>query len=761
MAANSIVVNTILNTAGFNRGAANMRNSIFSLSGTISKLGMMIAGAFSVTALVNFGKSAIELGSDLSEVQNVVDVTFGNMSSKIDDFAENAIKQFGLSEKSAKQYASTMGAMLKSMGFDTGNALDMSTTLTGLAGDLASFYNLTSDEAFAKIRSGISGETEPLKQLGINLSVANLEAFALANGITKSYDAMTEQEKAMLRYNYLLKATSDAQGDFARTSQGWANQTRILSEQFNSLKATIGQGLINAFTPVVRWLNTIIAKLQTVADGFKALTEYLFGTQETEKAKESLEDVAQGYDDITASTEEATKAQKNNLSGLEELNVIGKENSETTASGVYGEEVSVEEVKNAEDSAEATDKMQEAIGKLKKDYPKLLKFFENTSKKLKEIKYDFEIGDFGELGGDVSDLAVGFYNFITEALGEVDWKGLGEDIGDFLAGIDWIEVIKSGIKLKFNIWKAVADVWFGMFDAAPVETAIITSLATLKFTGLGAVLSDAISKAIGGSTLVNAVTSAFSSLGGIGGILTMDMATIVGAGSVAEIGMAIGTGIIGGIIAAIAGWNIGQELYEFINGEEIEMTFSEQMGAIIESFKDGSWKDAISLWGQDIKSAFVYIWDETVQGIKAKINLLIAFINAMLSSVAGGINTLIESLNGFSFEMPEWLKYTSYSPLAGKTFQFNIPKITSKKIPYLATGAVIPPNAPFMAMLGDQKSGNNIEAPEGLLRQIVREEMASVNVTFSVEGDPYGIFKVSRKQAQEYYDRTGKPPFPT
>lgn len=243
----------------------------------MSRIKGIVAGALSIAAITSFSKSCIELGSDLAEVQNVVDVTFGSMSENVNQFAKNALEAYGLSETSAKRYTSTMGAMLKSMGLTTQQAFDMSTSLTGLSADMASFYNLDTQTAFEKIRSGISGETEPLKQLGINMSVANLEAYALANGITKSYNAMTQQEQAVLRYNYLLSVTADAQGDFARTSDGWANQTRILTERFNALRASIGQGLIYALTPVIRVLNQLLERLLTVADAFSSFMARITG----------------------------------------------------------------------------------------------------------------------------------------------------------------------------------------------------------------------------------------------------------------------------------------------------------------------------------------------------------------------------------------------------------------------------------------------------------------------------------------------------
>lgn len=222
-------------------------------------------------------RGTLKLGSDITEVENVVDVSFGNLSKKAYDFAENAARQFGLSELFAKQYSGTMMAMLKASGVAQTAAADMSITLAGLAGDLASFYNLDTDEAFTKIRAGISGETEPLKQLGINMSVANLEAFALAKGITKSYQAMSQAEQTTLRYNYLMSVTGEQQGDFARTAGTWANQVRLLSLNFQSLKAVVGQGLISAILPAVKVLNLLLGKLMQVAEAFRRFMYTLSG----------------------------------------------------------------------------------------------------------------------------------------------------------------------------------------------------------------------------------------------------------------------------------------------------------------------------------------------------------------------------------------------------------------------------------------------------------------------------------------------------
>ena len=209
--------------------------------------------------LMDFGKKGIELASDLEEVQNVVDVTFGGGADKIEAFAQSASSSFGLTELQAKQFSGTIGAMVKSMGLTEKEALDMSTALVGLTGDMASFYNLDHETAFEKIRSGISGETEPLKQLGINMSVTNLEAYALSKGIRTAYKDMSEAEKVNLRYGYIMQQTADAQGDFVRTQDGYANQVRILQNNLDTMAANIGSTLIPMFTSAASWMNSLFA----------------------------------------------------------------------------------------------------------------------------------------------------------------------------------------------------------------------------------------------------------------------------------------------------------------------------------------------------------------------------------------------------------------------------------------------------------------------------------------------------------------------
>lgn len=252
------------------------------------------------SAFVDFAKEGLATASDLEEVQNVVDTTFGADGAKaIDEFAKSAAASFGLSELSAKQFTGTMGAMLKSMNVDEGAVEEMSTALAGLAGDMASFYNLDPEEAFAKLRSGISGETEPLKQLGINMSVANLEAYALAQGIETAYKDMTQAEQATLRYNYIMQATSAAQGDFVKTSDSYANQQRIMQLNMENLGASIGSTLLPYMTELTGALNGLLSGEMDTS----ALVETISGM-----ALQAAEGIVEGLPAITEAASEIVTA---------------------------------------------------------------------------------------------------------------------------------------------------------------------------------------------------------------------------------------------------------------------------------------------------------------------------------------------------------------------------------------------------------------------------------------------------------------------
>lgn len=283
-----------------------------------------------VQVVKDFAAASVGVASSLKEVQNVVDVTFGDQADTINDWAKDAKKNFGMTELQAKQYASTIGAMGKSMGVADGELVGFSENLSGLAGDMASFYNLDYDTAFQKIRSGISGETEPLKQLGVNMSEANLQAYAMEKGMGKAYKTMTQGQKAMLRYNYLMDTTKDAHGDFARTSDELANSGRVLESTWTELQANVGNALLpmmnagqHLLTDFMEGINSLFEEppkdeltkqVESFIGGLKDLKKsvndsesaYLSSMKMADANKEKARGLLDTYDELSAKTEKTS-----------------------------------------------------------------------------------------------------------------------------------------------------------------------------------------------------------------------------------------------------------------------------------------------------------------------------------------------------------------------------------------------------------------------------------------------------------------------
>ncbi len=334
----SIRINTKLNTDGFNSGIKSMMGSL----GGITKL---LGIALSTASLIKFGKEAIGLASDLAEVDNVVNKAFGNMRSEMDALADSAIKNLGMSRLMAYQTGSTFMSMGKSMIANSEDAKNMALSLTKLTANMASFFNVSQDLASIALKSIYTGETETLKQYGVVMTEVNLKQFAQEQGIRKSYAAMTQSEKVMLRYQYVMNQLSYIGDDFIDTQDSWANQTRILSEQWKELLTILGSGLITVLTPVVKGLNMIVSALINVGNTISNILSSVFGIQmqQMSATAAAAENVAGGYADAADSmgdyadaTKKATKAAKGALAPFDDLSVLQKDTSSGSGSGSGG-----------------------------------------------------------------------------------------------------------------------------------------------------------------------------------------------------------------------------------------------------------------------------------------------------------------------------------------------------------------------------------------------------------------------------------------
>ena len=465
-----------------------------------------------VRKLISIAKEGIELASQLEEVQNVVEVSFGNMTQDVEEFSKKALYSLGMSELTAKKMASTFMAMSNGMGIAAKDGRNMALQLTALAADMASFYNVSQDVAQTALNSIFTGETETLKKFGIVLTETNLKAFALSRGITKSYSSMTEAEKVALRYNYVLQATANAQGDFARTSGSWANQTRLLKEQLNILKTALGQILIAVILPLVKALNALLSFIISIGRAIGSLFGKKTGMVKTISDANTItgglagkaDSVSDGFDKANQS---AKKLQRT-IAAFDELNVLNPKDqgssSSTDLSG-GGFDLGIPEYDYNAELGKANsffDKLEQAVVKFfnkiknspfgqwlsstikligqtfKNIYNTILKpIIENIGNSFSNLWNEHLKPFFGELGellGNIGiillaqlDMFLIFINFLVDTFGPVIsdifnivWNTIMEVVGNI------IDIVKDVMSIFNGLIEFLVNIFTGQWEDA-------------------------------------------------------------------------------------------------------------------------------------------------------------------------------------------------------------------------------------------------------------------------------------------------------
>tara|TARA_R100001480_G_scaffold2929_2_gene8095 strand:+ start:317 stop:2173 length:1857 start_codon:yes stop_codon:yes gene_type:complete len=255
---------------GFDKSIRNATNKLDKFSKKAGRIGSQMTTNLSLPILA-LGAGAVKLASDFEESLNKVNVSFGESSKEVQSFAKTTLNSFGIAEGSALEMAALFGDMGTSMGLTQKQAAGMSTSLVGLAGDLSSFKNIRIDVAQTALASIFTGETESLKKLGVVMTEANLKQFALEQGITKTIKQMSQAEKVQLRYNFVISQSTNAIGDFARTSDGVANSTRSLQESVKELGEQFGKELLPIASDLINSLSSLVKTLSNMSDENKKL----------------------------------------------------------------------------------------------------------------------------------------------------------------------------------------------------------------------------------------------------------------------------------------------------------------------------------------------------------------------------------------------------------------------------------------------------------------------------------------------------------
>lgn len=507
------IAGLIQSMKSFGKSTDSTIKSVKQLSIASLAIGGVISLVISaVRKLISIAKEGIELASQLEEVQNVVEVSFGNMTQDVEEFSKKALYSLGMSELTAKKMASTFMAMSNSMGISAKDGKNMALQLTALAADMASFYNVSQDVAQTALNSIFTGETETLKKFGIVLTETNLKAFALSRGITKSYSSMTEAEKVALRYNYVLQATANAQGDFARTSGSWANQTRLLKEQLNILKTALGQILIAVILPLVKALNALLSFIISIGRAIGSLFGKKTGMVKTISDANTITGGLAGKadsvsDGFNKANQSAKKLQRT-IAAFDELNVLNPKdqgNSSTDLSGGGGFDLGIPEYDYNAELGKANsffDKLEQAVVKFfnkiknspfgqwlsatikligqtfKNIYETILKpIIENIGNSFSNLWNEHLKPFFGELGellGNIGiillaqlDMFLIFINFLVDTFGPVIsdifnivWNTIMEVVNNI------IDIIKDVMSIFNGLIDFLVNIFTGQWEDA-------------------------------------------------------------------------------------------------------------------------------------------------------------------------------------------------------------------------------------------------------------------------------------------------------
>lgn len=740
MADGHIILDTRVDTTGVTKGFSAIKNGANSVMGAVGKLGAAIGVAFGVSALVKFAKQSVELSSDVQEVQNVVDVSFGDMRDQMEAFANKAIETYGISRLTAKRTGSTYMAMAKGMGIAGQEAADMALNLTGLSADMASFYNVSQKYTDIALKSVFTGETETLKQYGIVMTQTNLQEFARQKGITKSIQSMTQQEQTMLRYQYVMKQTALAQGDFARTQDSWANQTRILSERWKEMQIVWGDAFRTIGTLILPAVNSLIKGLAKVGEYAKIAAQAIarvFGKEidSTAQTSDNISEAVSNQEDLAKATEQTTKAAKGQLAAYDEVNQISKNTAETAGGVGGGQPVKTSEII---DTAATETSIDNLANKLKNTFAPIGEYLKNTFGGAWEQIKTTGVNSFERIKKSLSLIGDDFKENIAPKIKQTFEKDIAPISADLAT-----ESAKSFDTLSENAHNTFdkmytdvispfaqkfTDIWSDMWDSTK-ET------WDEKSGSIFDNLNEGIDKVFGlinnwWDTLIKPIFDHVGEtidwlwdkhLKGLWDRLQKFIATVT------EDFLILWNKVLYPIYKHIQD-TVYPAVKDIVDG--IGDVIGTVVGHISDLFKNmmrmlgglldfitgvftGNWDKA---W-KGIKDMFGGWWDGIYDTFKTVVNLVIDGLNILwrtiyrvFSGIANGIGKAVG-----------WI-----GSLMGKDWEFSMPKYPPT-IPKLARGAVLPANKPFLAQLGDQKNGRNLEAPESLLRDIYAEGNAETN----------------------------------
>ena len=564
----------------------------------------------------SFGRRVNELLGKMSGLK--VDVDGGLIS-------ESGMKNLGLNLQEITQYASQLASITNSLGQTGEVTTAISKSMTMLAGDISSLFNVDFSTVATNLQSGLIGQSRALYKYGIDITNATLQTYAYKYGIEKAVSEMSQAEKQQLRLLAILDQSKVSWGDLANTINSPSNMIRQFTNNVKEAGMVLGQLFIPVLQKVLPVINGVVIAIKrllvSVANLLGIKIDFSSFGQGVSGYNEELEDTADALDKVGASAKNA----KSGVREFDKLKVISTPKSSGSGSGSGGAGIDLtKEIMDA--TAEYEKVWQEAFDKMQNTALGWADKIEKLLEPVKKLFKDLFNGDFFEAGQDLSGIVTGIFNWMSDAIASVDWYQIGQNIGQFLAGIDWTAVFTSAGNFIKTAITAAIDLWKGSFDAAPIETTILTAIGLLKFTGLGDILwkaiKDSIVLSMGGKAGAGIGETILGSLLGTGAATGAEGAAAAGA-----------TGLFGGIsagavaaTAAITAVVAGLALV-YATNEDVRKSFKESISAIADNLTpamefltttvipdlQNAWKglvDVLTPIGEFLKTAFTSIWQD-------------------------------------------------------------------------------------------------------------------------------------------------------
>lgn len=443
----------------------------------------------------SFGNRVNELLGKMSGLK--VDVDGGLIS-------ESGMKNLGLNLQEITQYASQLASITNSLGQTGEVTTAISKSMTMLAGDISSLFNVDFSTVATNLQSGLIGQSRALYKYGIDITNATLQTYAYKYGIEKAVSEMSQAEKQQLRLLAILDQSKVSWGDLANTINSPSNMIRQFTNNVKEAGMVLGQLFIPVLQKVLPVINGVVIAIKrllvSVANLLGIKIDFSSFGQGVSGYNEDLEDTADALDKVGTSAKNA----QSGIRAFDKLKVISTPKSSGSGSGAGGAGIDLtKEIMDA--TAEYEKVWQEAFDKMQNTAMGWADKIEKLLEPVKKLFKDLFNGDFFEAGQDLSGIVTGIFNWMSDAIASVDWYQIGQNIGQFLAGIDWTAVFTSAGNFIKTAIDAAIDLWKGSFDAAPIETTIITAIGLLKFTGVGDIIwgkiSDKLSAKVLGSSI--------------------------------------------------------------------------------------------------------------------------------------------------------------------------------------------------------------------------------------------------------------------